>query len=76
MGVHPIQKGVALPNNMFFLLTLCLAKYPDHVAGKTLSNAPMMYMGGMFARCATFLLTIPTSAPDIPSDGEGPPNRP
>ena len=25
---------------------------------------------------ATFLLTIPTSARDLPSDGEGPPNRP
>ena len=33
-------------------------------------------IGGMFARRATFLLTIPTSAPDIPSDGEGAPNRP
>ena len=28
------------------------------------------------ARRATFLSTIPTSAPDLPSDGEGPPNRP
>ena len=28
------------------------------------------------ARRATFLLTIPTSAPDLPSHGEGPPNRP
>ena len=25
---------------------------------------------------ATFLVTIPTSARDLPSDGEGPPNRP
>ena len=24
------------------------------------------------ARCATFLLTIPTSAPDLPSHGEAP----
>ena len=29
-------------------------------------------LGGMFARRATFLLTIPTSAPDLPSHGEGP----
>ena len=28
------------------------------------------------ARRATFLLTIPTSAQDLPSDGEGAPNRP
>ena len=28
------------------------------------------------ARRATFLLTIPTSARDLPSDGESPPNRP
>ena len=28
------------------------------------------------ARRATFLLTIPTSARDLPSDGEGAPNRP
>ena len=28
------------------------------------------------ARRATFQLTIPTSAQDLPSDGEGPPNRP
>ena len=28
--------------------------------------------GGMFARRATFLLTIPTSAPDLPSHGEAP----
>ena len=28
------------------------------------------------ARRATFLLTIPTSARDLPSNGEGPPNRP
>ena len=27
-------------------------------------------------RHATFLLTIPTSARDLPSDGEGPPNKP
>ena len=26
----------------------------------------------MFARRATFLLTIPTSAPDLPSHGEAP----
>ena len=32
--------------------------------------------GGMFARRATFLLTIPTSARDLPSDGEGPLNGP
>ena len=31
---------------------------------------------GMFARRTTFLLTIPTSAGDLSSDGEGPPNRP
>ena len=29
-------------------------------------------LGGMFARRATFLLTIPTSAPDLPSHGEAP----
>ena len=34
------------------------------------------HKGGMFARRATFLLTILTSARDLPSDGEGPPNRP
>ena len=28
------------------------------------------------ARRATFLLTIPASARDLPSDGEGPPNGP
>ena len=28
--------------------------------------------GGMFARRATFLLTIRTSAPDLPSHGEAP----
>ena len=28
------------------------------------------------ARRAAYLLTIPTSARDLPSDGEGPPNRP
>ena len=28
--------------------------------------------GGMFARRANFLLTIPTSAPDLPSHGEAP----
>ena len=28
------------------------------------------------ARRATFVLTIPTSARDLPSDGEGPPNEP
>ena len=28
--------------------------------------------GGMFARRATFQLTIPTSAPDLPSHGEAP----
>ena len=27
---------------------------------------------GMFARRATFILSIPTSAPDLPSHGEAP----
>ena len=30
------------------------------------------HYGGMFTRCATFLLTIPTSTPDLPSHGEAP----
>ena len=29
-------------------------------------------IGGMFARRAAFLLSIPTSAPDLPSHGEAP----
>ena len=37
---------------------------------------PHTHTGGMFARRATFLLTTPTSARGLPSDGEGPPNRP
>ena len=32
----------------------------------------IQHRGGMFARRATFLLTIPTSAPDLPSHEEAP----
>ena len=37
---------------------------------------PRRAPGAHLAGRATFLLTIPTSAQDLPSDGEGPPNRP
>ena len=36
------------------------------------SQARSNDIGGMFARRATFLLTIRTSAPDLPSHGEAP----
>ena len=36
------------------------------------THCHQMASGGMSARRATFLLTIPTSAPDLPSHGEAP----
>ena len=35
-------------------------------------EAILCHIGGIFARRATFLLTIPTSALDLPSHGEAP----
>ena len=38
-------------------------------------TADLLHWGNVcpaHARCATFLLTIPTSAPDLPSHGEAP----
>ena len=49
---------------------------PFHSAFFVADTASGTVSRGMFARRATSLLTIPTSAPDLPSDGEGPPNRP
>ena len=43
------------------------------------SSLPLCLWGNVCparAQRATFLLTIPTSARDLPSDGEGPPNGP
>ena len=42
----------------------CVTMYPAQRAS--------IHIGGMFARRATFLLTIPTLTPDLPSHGEAP----
>ena len=44
----------------------------EKVRHDTIIIPPPPACGGMFARRATFLLTIPTSAPDLPSHGEAP----
>ena len=48
--------------------------HPSHTGGMFARRAPGAHSAR--ARRATFLLTIPTSARDLPSDGEGPPNGP
>ena len=43
-----------------------------HTEGLCMVGAKKASSGGMFARRTTFLLTIPTSTPDLPSHGEAP----